>query len=212
MIDLRAYWPQPAAGTQLIVQSKTDAFSTPGHKTITRRYVNRGTVEGNPVMRMDEYNSTGWLSGWEFYDDGTQLLEVGTAQSASHKIYKAGKEIQWGGEMDLEQVSARSLEVDVAKSSGVTAGYWNYGYQRIELKEFIESFENDGGLTFCDVVKLNVLQSWCATSGCAWPTGQSVVTLDYWLAPGVGIVQLDYLTPNARRDYASAVVETWETP
>ena len=64
MIDLRAYWPQPAAGTQLIVQSKTDAFSTPGQKTITRRYVNRGTVEGNPVMRMDEYNSTGWLSGW----------------------------------------------------------------------------------------------------------------------------------------------------
>jgi hypothetical protein len=211
MIDLRAYWPDPATGEQLVVQERTSAYpSIP--KALLRRYVKRGTVEGNPVVRMDEYSGQGWQSGWEMRDDGTQMLEVGTAQASSHKVYKAGKEIHWGGVLEIGVPAGRSLEVDVSKSTGVTAGYWNYGYQQIELKEFICSFTNDGGLTFADVVKLGVFQSWCAASGCAYPGGQSIVTMDYWLAPGVGIVQVDYLTPNARRDYAVGVLETWETP
>ena len=60
MIDLRAYWPDPAAGTQLIVQSKTDAFMTPGHKTTTRRYVNRATaMEGYAPTVITIENNTG---------------------------------------------------------------------------------------------------------------------------------------------------------
>lgn len=208
--DLRNYWPNPATGEQLVVQDKTSAYG-PELKTILRRYVKRGTVDGHSVIRLDEYGSTGWIDGWEYRDDGSQILEVGTAQGSAHKVYKIGKEIPWGGVQNVNDVVTRSLEVDVAKSSGVSAGYWNYGYQKIELKDFISSFTNDGGLTFSDVVKMGVFQSWCANSGCAWPSGQTYVQMDYWLAPGIGIVQVDYLTPTARRDYASAILTTWET-
>lgn len=212
MIDLRTYWPNPAAGEQLIVQDRTQANGGGTFKNVLRRYVNRGTVDGNPVVRLDEFNHSGWLDAWEYRDDGSQILEVGTWQGAIHKVYKTGKEIPWGGVQNVGDMIERQLEVDVSKSTGVTPGYWNYGYQKITFTDFLPSFTNDGGLTFENVVKLSVFQSWCGAQGCAYPDGQNIATMDYWLAPGVGMIQIDSQAPTVRLNYASSIDTTWETP
>lgn len=212
MIDLRTYWPSPAEGEQIVVQDRTQANGGGTFKNVLRRYVNRGEVNDLPVIRLDEFNHSGWLDAWELRDDGTQILEVGTWQGTVHKVYKAGKEIPWGGAQNVGDVIERQLEVDVAKSSGVTAGYWNYGYQKITITDFLPTFTNDGGMTFSDVVKMNVFQSWCSAAGCAYPSGQNITILDYWMAPGVGMIQIDSQTPTVRRNYASSVTNTWETP
>jgi hypothetical protein len=137
---------------------------------------------------------------------------VGTWNGSVHKVYVVGKEIQWGGVMNLYDVVSRSLQVDVSASTGVSSGYWNYGTQQITFSAFYSSFTTDAGLVFSNVVKLHIFQSWCANAGCSYPTGQSIWTMDYWLAPGVGIVQIDYLSPSTRRDYALSLAETWPTP
>ncbi len=210
-VDLRNYWPQPAAGLQIINQ---DWATSPAFRSLLRRYVKRGQVRSNDVYRLDEYtSSTGWIDAWELRDDGTQMLEVGTWTSPTvHLVYEVGKEIQWGGSMTLNDFSTRTVHVDVSASTGVTSGYWNWGTQKITFSAFYSSFTNAHGLTFSNVVKLNVFQSWCANSGCAYPSGQNIWTMNYYLAPGVGIVELEYLTPTARTDAVLFASETLETP
>lgn len=207
-VDLRTYWPQPATSLQLTSQ---EWATSPSFRAILRRYVGRGTVRGVGVTRLDEYAPT-WLSAWEYRDDGTQILEVATWQGTSHLVYEVGKEIQWGGVMALSAVSTRTIHVDVAASSGVTSGYWNWGTQKITFSQLYTTYTTAAGLTFANVVRLSVLQSWCANAGCAYPSGQNIWTMDYYLAPGVGIVQTDYLTPTTRTDAALVLSETWETP
>lgn len=209
-VDLRSYWPQPTT-EQLVAQDHTNEWND-NRKTVLRRFVKRGTVRGTPVIRLDEYNYAGWLDAWEYRDDGSQILEVATDTPSAHIVYVIGKEIQWGGVMSLNDVVTRSVQVDVAASTGVTAGYWNYGNQKITFSSFYSTFTTDAGLVFSNVVKLRVHQAWCANAGCSYPTGQNIWSMDYFLAPGVGIVQLDYILPNARRDYVVGLAETWPTP
>jgi hypothetical protein len=209
-VDLRDYWPQPAATLQIINQDW--AQTSPTFRSVLRRYVKRGQVRGVDVYRLDAYINTGWLSAWEYRDDGTQILEVATELPGSHLVYEVGKEIQWGGVMTLNDVVTRAVHVDVAASTGVTSGYWNWGTQKITFAAFYSSFTTGAGLTFSNVVKLNNFQSWCANSGCSYPSGQNIWTQNYYLAPGVGVVQIDYVSPTTRTDATMPVAETWETP
>jgi len=214
-VDIRNYWPQPAVNNQLITQDYTLAWG-PLTKTILHRYVKRGVVRGNPVYRLDDYLSTGWIDAWEYRNDGTNILEVADFVGGQHIVYSVGNEILWGGIQNIGDVLSRSVIVDVSASSGVTAGYWNYGHNSVTYSALLPTFTNDGGLTFSNVLKLHVFQSWCANTGCAYPSGQLIWTVDYWFAPSVGIIQTDYLSApapfTARRDFALTISETWETP
>jgi hypothetical protein len=204
--DLRAYWPDPAAGKQVIAQ-----FATAAHTSLLRRYVRRGTIGGAPVAQMDEWSAQGWCDAWQYRDDGTQILEVATKQPGVHKVYKPGKEIQWGGAQQIGDVVARSVEIDVAASTGVAPGIGNYGYQKIEFEAFHPVFLNAALNLYQDVAQFKVLQTWCADAGCAYPAGQHVYRQRYWMAPGLGFVQIEYLEPVQRIDYPKFIETTWET-
>jgi hypothetical protein len=65
---------------------------------------------------------------------------------------------------------------------------------------------------------VQMFQSFCITTQCTWPTGQATWRGRYWLAPGVGFVQTEFLqNPSGpiapqRFNYATGMLTTWETP
>lgn len=212
--DMADYWPNPAMGEQLIVQDATTAYG-PETLTVLSRYRKGGTVDSLPVIQLDEYTATGgWLDAWEYRFDATNgVLEVADKYPSSvHKVFKIGNEIKWGGSLNVGNTIAGNVEVDLTKSTNVPSGPSIYGYHSMTLEEFIPSFTNDGGLTFSNVIKVYVFQSWCSTSTCNYPAGQNVWQIRYWLAPGVGVIQKDYLAPTVRRDYAKSVTLTVAMP
>src|SRR5688572_11688897 len=192
MIDLRAYWPTLAEKKQLIVQE----HATQNGNTWmgpTRRYVNRGQVRDHDVLRLDDFNASGWLNAWELRDDGTQMLEVADQFPAGkHKVYEVGKEFSWGGEQNVGDVVTRQIHVDVAASQGEVVAPQNWATAKLTFEDLLPSFTNLGGMTFSDVVVVQMFQSFCITAQCQWPSGQATWRGRYWLAPGVGFVQTEF--------------------
>lgn len=212
--DMRDYWPNPAAGEQLLVQDATIAYG-PEILSVLHRYRRGPIVSGVQTLQLDDYISTsGWIDQWELKPDATAgILEYADRYVGSRLVYKAGKEIKWGKTLSVNDVIlSNPVEVDVAASSGVTAGPWNYGYNSLTIEEFIPSFTNDGGLVFSNVLKVYLYQSFCIDAACSYPAGQNIWKNRYWLAPGVGIVQTDYIAPDVRRDYAKTITRTVAMP
>lgn len=215
-VDLRHYWPSPAAGRQLVIQTEASQGGNVWLGT-THRYVNRGKVRGADVLRLDDFGAPGWLDAWELRNDGAQTLEVADWFPSGHKVYEVGREISWGGIQSVGDVIARTIHVDVAASTGETVGPQNWGTQQL-------TFEAQGpltlpsGLTFPDTVQLRMFQSFCLTYACTWPAEQATWVTRHWFAPGVGIVQTQYLKAPGqafdppRIDYATSITTTWETP
>lgn len=216
MIDLRTYWPNPASGKQLIVQDEGVNGGAPFFAT-THRYVKRGQLGGHDVLRKETYNSTGWLNAWQLRDDGTQMLEVGDEFPGKHLVYETGKEFTWGGQQQVGDIVTRQVHIDVAASTGVQTGPDNWATAKLTVEDCLPSFTNLGGMTFCDVVVVQMFQSFCRDAQCAWPAGQSTWRTRYWFAPDVGFIQTEFLqNPNGpisgRKNYAVGILETWETP
>lgn len=216
-LDMRDYWPSLPTGRQQITQNE----ASQGGNTwfgLTQRYVNRGTVRGNPVLRLDDFNGTGWLDAWELRNDGSQILEVGDQFPSGHKVYEIGKEFSWGGVVNVGDVIIRTVHVDVAASVGEVVGPHNWGTEVLTVEAFHPTFTNGAGLAFTDVVQVRMFQSFCITSACTWPTGQATWITRHWFAPGKGIIQTEYLTVNSapvspqRIDSATSIITTWETP
>jgi len=211
-VDMADYWPNPVTGEQILVQDATDAYG-PGTLSVLHRYRKGGTVNNLPVIQLDDYITTGWLDAWEYRFDATHgMIEVANKFPGKRQVYRANKWIPWGGVVTIGGSIGQGLEVDLTKSTGVAAGPSNYGWQSIQFEELIPEFTNDGGLEFQDVVKIYVEQSWCINAACAYPSGQSIYQMRYWLAPGLGFVQIDYILPTARRDYAKSVTKTVAMP
>ena len=210
-INMIDYWPNPATGEQLLVQDATKAYG-PETLSVLHRYKKGGTVNGLQCIQLDDYTSNGWVDAWEYRFDATAgMLEVGDKTSNSHLVYFSGKEIKWGNVQNVGDSISGSIQVDVSKSSGVSAGAWNYGSWALNVEAVLPTFTNDGGLVFANVVQIWSLQSWCKDNACVYPSGQNITQSRYWLAPGVGIIQTDYLAPSARRDYAKSVTRTCAT-
>ena len=214
------YWPTIQAGRQQIVQFQATQ-GTAQWLGLTQRYVNRGSVGGYPVLRLDDFNSTGWLDAWEMRcDSGRGWLEVADHfPGGNHKVYTVGKEIPWGGTVEVGQVINLPVHVNVAASTGETSGIHNWGRQILTFEELLPTMTLPSGLVFDNVLKVHLLHSWCkANSDCSYPANQWTWKVRYWFAPGVGIVQIQYLqSPNQtfdppRIDYAKAVIVTHEMP
>ena len=171
-VNMADYWPDLAAGVQLIVQDATDAYG-PGTLSVLRRYRRGGTVGGHPVIQMDEFIPTGWVDAWEYRFDATHgMIEVANKFPGKHQVYKPNKWIPWGGVVTIGGSIGQGLEVDIPNSTGVAVGPGNYGWQSVQFEELIADFTNDGGLTFSNVVKILVFQSWCANYACAYPSAR----------------------------------------
>ncbi len=210
MINMADYWPSLATGYQLLVQDATVAWGA-DTLTILHRYHNGSSG----IVLLDDYDHPdGWLDTWSYVKDPARgMLEISDKYpGGKNLVLKPGKEIPWGGMMNVGDVVSGNVEVNVAASTGVTAGPGNYGYQSVTLSEVIQSFTNDGGLVFPNVAKISVFQSWCKTPACDYPAGQNAYTFVYWMAPGKGFIQIDYLTAPSpftpRRDYAKSITET----
>ena len=211
--DMRHYWPNPAHGTQLIVQDATDAFGPIGHFSILRRYRQGGTINGSFVVSLDEYLADQFLSSWKYrFDPVHGMIEVSNSFPGVLQIYKPGKWIPWGGVMSVGDVLSQGLEADPAQGYGVIVGMGNYGWQSLEFETFHPQFTNAGGLDFENVVQILVMQSWCTTNACNFPGGQNVFQIRYWLAPATGAIQTEYILPTHRIDYAKSVTETIALP
>ena len=211
------YWPVIPAGRQQVVQFQATQ-GTAQWLGLTARYVNRGTVGGQPVLRMDEWSGQGWQDAWELRCVNGEWLEVGDWTPAGHKVYTIGKEIRWGGNVSVGQTFSNQIHVNVAASTGETTGIHNWGTQIVTFEEAIPSLTTLSGEVYTDVLKINVTQSWCIAAYCAWPAGQATWRMRYWLARGIGIVQVQYLQAPGqtfdppRIDYAKAAIVTQEMP
>lgn len=209
--NMNDYWPNPTTGEQLLVQhfTKVSGIET---LAVLQRYKKGDTVKGLPVIQLDECFTNGWADAWEYRLDPTLgMVEVGDKTTNSHLVYLAGKEIKWGGIQNVGDKLSGSIQVDVAQSTGVSAGFWNYGSWSMTIEAFLPSFTNDGGMTFANVVQIWNFQSWCKDSGCVYPSGQNSEQTRYWLAPGIGTIQTDFLAPNTQRYYAKSVTRTCAT-
>lgn len=216
--NMQSYFPTLAADEQLLVQTETAHYGAPIRSTL-HRYVNRGTVGGNPVQRLDDYNASGFLDAWELRWNGSKMLEVADWFSPTHhKVYTVGKEISWGGVQNVNDMTSRQVHVNVAASQGETVGPQNWGTVVMTYEALLPTFTNVGGMDFTNVVVVRVFQSFCITTACTWPNGQATWITRHWLAPGLGFVQIEYIqNPNGpwnptRFDYAISINRTWETP
>lgn len=226
--DFRAYWPNPAAGKQLLVQHAT-RYSPGGPVAdgILWRYVRGGQIGGHDVVRLDNYISDAllWYDFWKYRADPVEgLIEVADAARASDAVMsptknivlKAAKPIKWGGVQNVGDSITHPCEIDVAASTGVPSGPWIYGTNSVEFLDFLPTFTNEGGMVFADVVKIRFLQGWCATAACDYPAGQNLYAAVDWFAPGLGPIQVDFIDPQThaliRREWARAVTETTAMP
>jgi len=208
-VNMADYWPSPAVGEQLLVQDATLAYG-PEVLSVLHRYRVGAPIGGKAVTQLDDYiTTTGWLDAWFLYKNGPSIIEIANTFPVNKRnIYKVGKEITWGATMNVGDVTQGSIEIDLTKSTGIVAGPSNYGWQRITYEAFLPTFTNDGGLAFTNVVRMRVFQSWCKTNACDYPAGQSSYEMTYWMAPGLGMIQIDYISPTVRRDYAKSVTRT----
>lgn len=217
-LDMRDYWPSLGSNQQLVSQ---DLASQNGSiwMGLSHRYVNRGLVRDFPVMRLEDWLSTGLVDAWELRNDGTQMLEVADWFGSQHKVYEVGKEFTWGGVVNVGDVIVRTIHVDVAASIGETVGPQNWATQELRIEAAYPTFTNPAGVTFTDVVQVKMFQSFCITWACGWPSGQSTYVTRHWFARGLGIIQTEYLMINSvsvspqRIDYViSCPLLMWVTP
>lgn len=207
-VDMAAYWPNPPQGQQLMVQDCSVAWGAEA-MTVLRRYRRIGAVNGQPLIQLDEYTSGGWLSAWEYRHDPTHgVIETANRFPGVRMAYKPGKWIIWGGQMTVGQNIQQGIEVDLPASTGVVSAPGNYGWQSVTFEALHPTFTSGSGAAYSDVVQIRVLQSWCKNWTCAFPAGQNVFEIRYWLAPAVGIVQVEYIAPDARTDFARHVFNT----
>jgi hypothetical protein len=206
-VNMADYWPLPALGRELLVQDVTGA----GTLMVLRKYRRIAPVSGIPVVRLDEYTEAGWVSAWEYRHDPTHgVIETANRFPGVFQPYKTGKWIIWGGQMAVGQTVQQGVEVDLRRATGVTQGPGNFGWQSVTLVAVHPTFTNAGGMTFANVAEIKVVQSWCKTWTCDFPAGQNVFDLRYWLAPGLGMIQVDYDGADARIDYARSTTEVLE--
>lgn len=209
-VNMADYWPNPAVGEQLLVQHAVYG-GAPDNLAVLSRFRRGGSVNGFPVIQLDDYISTGWLDAWEYRFDPTHgVIEVANKFPGKRQVYKNLKWIPWGGIVSIPSSFGQSIEVDVPNSTGVSVGPSNYGYQGITFHEVLPTFTNLGGMTFSNVVRMSVLQSWCNTWTCTYPSQQTVYNMDYWIAPGVGIIQTTW--PGIGSHYARSITRTVAMP
>jgi hypothetical protein len=189
-VSMRDYWPDLAHGQSLVVQ---DA-SRNGGLTKLSRYSRTGSILGQSVMRIDEYNppNNTWTDAWEYRFDGPTMLEVADWElGETHKVFTPGKEICWGGEMSIGDTVRNTLAISAHHSKKTWPLFGVRGTNETTYQEFIPQFTNIHGLQFENVVKIHNRQTFWHF----WKFkffGASVYEVHRWHAPRVGYVQIDY--------------------
>jgi hypothetical protein len=213
-INMPDYWPQPPEDTRLIKHISTDFY---GKRLEGLRSIYRSTSRDTFTKRdyiiksasRPTHNDTWYLRRRkgvlvEYRDD----LKLATNPNIIRVIYRPGREINWGGRYELppgRSTTESSIAVDAQRSDAYfsTSPASQYGYTSTKLEAILPTF-TAGPYTYEDVAVVYHYQSICLDKACnpdapvynakgAQVGGAQVWQLRYWLAPGKGIIQTQYL-------------------
>ena len=206
-MNLASYWPfnLPDSKQQII---QMEASQNPNvWFGLTHRY-----TKDNGGLKLEDYGANGWIDAWKLKLVNGEVIEWADEFPTYTSVFATGKELWWGGNLEIGQEVTRSLEI----ASGVASPY-KWGTEVLKLEALHNTFTIPAG-SFSNVVQVKMFQSFCKTNACTWPDGQNTWITRHWLASNVGIIQTEYLsvpgTPvfnPPRIDYATNIVITWKT-
>ena len=99
--------------------------------------------------------------------------------------------------MKVGDTVENSLEMDMNKTTGIPSDSPSkYGYNKLTLSEYIPAM-TIAGKTYSDVLHMKLSQSFCKTAACTVAgTDYSYWILEYYFAPGKGIIKTVYMDTN----------------
>lgn len=228
-INMLDYWPAPDGGSRLIKHISTDFYGKPfeGMRSIYDRTSRDTFTKQDFILKSADrptHHDTWYLKRQnqrliEYRDD----LRLGTGTSLFRVVYRKGREIDWGGRYSLSPTSNTTesrILVDVQKSNSFfeTAQPSRHGYASTKLEAVLPTFVA-GPFTYQNVAVLYHYQSMCLDKACDPRTpiydgrgkqtgGAQIWELRYWLAPGKGIIQTQYLrTSNVKTDASKGRID-----
>lgn len=180
--QMQTYWPTPSSGTALI-KEWVDANGT--RTGIQKTIRDRSTGE---YYLMDLDSNYNWLDTWNYQVDSNRgVLETGDQYpDSSHNIrFARGGEIFWGNRLSTpvhNQVQFKCQRM-LREQDWLDVGFQCIGIQQVLASH---SIRVKGKLsTYRNVIKLIVTQQ----------TSVPVQAI-YYLAPGLGFIQIDYYDTN----------------
>ncbi len=195
--DLAAYWPSPERGSPIEI---IDCYlSQTGQPITTKRNVyTSAEFAGKPILRIDEFDPNGkWNDAWLLRKELRGVVEFGDIYPKGHiSLFRYGKELLWGGVMEIGETVENDVEIDLSASTGVYPFIGQYGKNKTTLIDVMPSFTNGAGLTFNDVAVIHNVQTFY-NFGKTKLFGKRVYEARHWQAKGIGIVQIDYYANGA---------------
>jgi hypothetical protein len=231
-IRMPEYWPSLAPGKTLIKHLSTDKYGPP-FENMRSRY--SGQMDGSIQKQDFVYtapNVFSYIDTWYLKTENGTLLEYRDDLSIdgviSSGVYIPGKEINWGNIYTLsgsKKVTEGQFIIDPTTSSAAypeTAPN-RYGYAYFKLENILPTL-TVGSNMYKTVAVVYHYQTVCLDNGCdttkpiynssGKQTGGAFEwELRFWLAPGKGIIQTEYISNSqfsvdsekGRIDYVSKI-------
>ena len=207
--DMRNYWPQPTYNQYLIKEYKVEHDKT---VLFHQRYY-KDKTDGNYRLQDFYYNyptKNVWtyFSQWhykidnnrgviEYADDVYMWYNEDTQKMESVSMFprfQEGRELLWGNKMKVGQEVQGQLY-------NLSTNSW--GHIWIKLMDAYPTYKVNG-ITYKNVIKLMNSQTFCQNTDC---TQRYTSTGIYWMAPGIGFVQVEYTDKQGQRKKTAEGVE-----
>ena len=209
-IDMKAYWPQPDAGTTLIVRfdvGRMEFYRQAGTTYTLGDYWHRSGDTDVPATLI-------WSSTWHYRVDRTggvvefrDDLPGSSKQAVASSTFAPGNEISWGNVMRVGQTIDQKIAY-VGHPAGDA-----FARHRLKFVAIFPTYQA-GSRTFRNVIRLDDIQDICKQgNGGAGSINMpgpmrcptiSTSSATYYLAPGLGIIRIENAILDGKPDFVKA--------
>jgi hypothetical protein len=191
VINVPTYWPIPATG-----QSITKLFDN-GFKEMI---VPAPSTAGGGAW-LEEWDNNAWTDTWHYRIDPVRgVLEDYDYTPTSNPKMVPGKEIIWGGEVEIGQ----TIQAQCETAGGPLGIGAQYGWQEVAFQALLPNFSTPGG-EFENVLQLEYWQYWTSYGAAGGMLSRGAIM---WLAEGLGFVQIEW-TQNGVLTGASVTLQSY---